>query len=186
MEQSKKIHPKKFLMWLAMGSICMLFAGFTSAAIVKKGLGNWESLQLPWAFYISTIVIIISSITIHQSVQQYKTQKIVHYRSLLLATILLGAVFCIFQIIGFIALHDKGFFFIGYQSNSSSSFLFIIVIMHALHVIGGWIVLCIIYIQSFYKTKKEKALLPLEITAIYWHFVDILWVYLFLFFMWIK
>jgi cytochrome c oxidase subunit 3 len=69
------IHPHKFALWAAMASITMMFGAFTSAYIVKQAAGNWLEFSMPVAFYISTLIILISSITLHTSFKAFKVRK---------------------------------------------------------------------------------------------------------------
>src|SRR4029078_5480939 len=101
MEQRKRIHPHKFTLWVGVASIVMMFAGLTSAYIVKRNQANWTSFDLPVMFWYSTAVIVISSITLHLSNQAFKQREMSRYRGLVVATLLLGILFVLLQGIGF-------------------------------------------------------------------------------------
>ncbi|MGB3236174.1 MAG: heme-copper oxidase subunit III, partial [Ferruginibacter sp.] len=101
MEQRNKIHPHKFNMWMAIGSIMMMFAGFTSAFIIKRNQADWVSFELPNAFWISTVVIVLSSFTIWLALQAFNSRQMNRYRLLMAATFVMGLLFIVLQIIGF-------------------------------------------------------------------------------------
>jgi len=169
-------------MWVAIGSIVMMFAGMTSAYIVKKNQGNWLAFELPVVFWYSTAVILASSLTIYLANVALKAGKLVPYKLLITITSILGILFVKMQWTGFQDLEMRGIALIGTQSNSSSSFLFIITGMHMLHVLGGVVALVVLFFRSFWLKKDQLSLVPVQIVATYWHFVDILWIYLFIFF----
>jgi cytochrome c oxidase subunit 3 len=184
-QQKNRVHPHKFTLWVAMGSIVMMFAGLTSAYIVKRNLGSWLQFPLPKVFWFSTIVIIASSLTIHIAYKQFKVREMARYKTFVTLTMLLGLLFAASQLYGFYQLHYvSDVKLVGSQSNSSASFLFIIAGLHILHMLGGVVALAVIYFRSFSRKLKTYNATPVEIVATYWHFVDILWIYLFLFFMW--
>jgi len=180
--EPQRIHPHKFLMWIAIGSIVMMFAGLTSAYIVKKNQGNWLAIELPVVFWYSTAVILASSLTMHFASTAIKAGKILSYKSLITITAILGVVFITFQYLGFKDLELRGIALIGPQSNSASSFLFIITGLHMIHVLGGVIALIVTFFRSFWVQNSQTNVVPVQIVATYWHFVDILWIYLFIFY----
>lgn len=180
-EQSKKIHPYKFTMWVAMGSIVMMFAGFTSAYIVKRNQPNWQGFDLPLIFYYSTAVILLSSLTMILAVRRFKMQQMAVYRKLLLLTAVLGIVFIVMQWIGFQTLSDNGIKLIGPGSNVSGSFLAVIAGVHMAHVLGGVVALLVILLKAFSRKSRVYSRVGVEVAATYWHFVDVLWIYLFVF-----
>ena len=180
--EPQRIHPHRFIMWIAIGSIVMMFAGMTSAYIVKKNQGNWLAFELPVVFWYSTAVILASSLTIYLANVALKSGKLVPYKLLITITSILGVLFVKMQWTGFQDLEMRGIALIGTQSNSSSSFLFIITGMHMLHVLGGVIALIVLFFRSFWIKKDQISLVPVQTVSTYWHFVDILWIYLFIFF----
>ena len=179
-EQRKKMHPHKFGLWIAMASITMMFAGFTSAYIVREGQGNWVYYKLPFVFWPSTFVIILSSVTIHLAVKAFKKRAMPRFRMLITSTMLLGVLFFGLQLLGFKQLYGNN---IKLTGNPSESFLFIITGMHLLHIAGGIIALLIVFFRAFRTKIKVYNATGLEIVASYWHFVDALWIYLFVFFL---
>ncbi|MBN8836785.1 MAG: heme-copper oxidase subunit III [Sphingobacteriia bacterium] len=184
--QRNRIHPHKFTLWVAMASICMMFAGLTSAYIVKKNQSNWLEFDLPVVFYYSTIVILISSLTMHLAVKAIKARERSRYKNFMLFTAALGVVFGYLQWTGFANLKNHGIQLLGNGSNPAASFLVVIIGLHVLHVLGGIIALLITTIRAFRTGTKVYTSTPVEIVATYWHFVDLLWIYLFIFLNWIK
>jgi len=182
-EQRKKIHPHKFTLWIAIGSIVMMFAGLTSAYIIKRNQPNWLEFNLPVTFWYSTAAILASSITIWLAVRAFRNGEMSKYRKMLIGTLVLGIVFVSLQVIGFIQLWNQG---ITLTKNVSISFLYPIVGLHALHVIGGIVALLIMFLKAFSRRQKTYSAVPIEMMSTYWHFVDLLWIYLLLFLLMIR
>lgn len=183
MEQRKKIHPHKFTLWVAIASISMMFAGVTSAYIVKKDQANWLSFDLPVVFWYSTAVILLSSVTIMLAQRKFKNREMASYRGLVTATVVLGLLFVTLQVIGFVTLAKAG---LTLQKNVSVSFLYVIVGLHMVHVIGGVIALMVMFAKAFSKSVRSYNSVPVEVMATYWHFVDFLWIYLLIFLLMIR
>jgi cytochrome c oxidase subunit 3 len=183
MEKRKRIHPHKFTLWVGIASIIMMFAGFTSGYIVKRSQPNWVTFELPVIFWYSTAVILISSLLLMQALKAFKQREMLKYRGLVVATLFSGVLFVIMQVIGFKQLWEKGFTLTG---NVSFSFLYIIVGVHALHVLGGIIALLILFLKAFSSKVRSYDVVPVEVVSTYWHFVDLLWVYLFVFLLMIR
>ncbi len=179
-KQRQKMHPHKFTLWVAIGSIVMMFAGLTSAFIVKSNQTGWKPVDLPREFYFSTAVILISSITLQVALGFFKNREMNKYRSLMGITLLFGVAFVILQWFGFNDMWAQG---ITLKGSGAGQFLYVIFGLHALHVIGGIITLIVMFIKAFFGKVKLYSSVPVEVMAIYWHFVDILWIYLLLFFL---
>ncbi len=176
-----KIHPKKFALWAACGSILMMFAAFTSAYVVRQAAGNWLEFALPKIFYYSAGVMLLSSVVLQLSYWSFKRGNGTAYRLLLTLGFLLGLLFVAFQYQGWMAMQEMG---IELTGNPSGSFVYILSMVHAGHVLGGIAILLVAMIHAFgldyYITPARK--LRFEMTLTYWHFVDLLWIYLLLFF----
>ncbi len=183
--EKKKIHPYQFYLWGGLGSIVMMFAGLTSAYIVKKSQANWLDFDLPNIFLVSTVVILVSSFTIQMAVKKFKEQNENQYRGFLSVTAILGVLFIILQIQGFQHLQANNIALTGARSNSAGSFLFVITLLHLLHVLGGVIALIWVSLKAFSAKNNMNNDLPVKLISNYWHFVDILWVYLFVFLHWV-
>ena len=173
---------KKTMMWFAMISMTMVFAGLTSAWVVSQGRDDWSvDLVFPAAFTISLIVILLSSCTFYLSKKAIDNGKRGLATLCLLTTLVLGLFFVYLQFSGFSDLIAQGFYFTGPTSNIVTTFIFIIVVTHIAHVIGGLFVLFVVIYNHFKQKYQRGQTLGLELGAMYWHFVDFLWVYLFLF-----
>ena len=183
MEQRKKIHPHKFTLWVGIGSIVMMFAGLTSAYIVKRNLANWITFKLPSYFWYSTIVILLSSVVLYWAVKAFKQREMLKFRTGVTATLILGVLFIVFQILGFQQLWARE---ITLQGNVSYSFLYVIVGLHAAHVIGGLIALLILFVKAVSTKTRIYNIVPVELASTYWHFVDFLWIYLLIFLLMIQ
>ena len=181
-QQRRRLHPYMFVLWVAMASILMMFAGFTSAYIVKRNDSNWLQFSLPPVFWFSTFVILLSSLTIYLAGVSFKARNMVRYQVLITVTALLGVLFVILQALGFSYLEKHGVKLIGSGSNPSGSFLGVITGVHMLHVIGGVIVLIVMFLRAFNKRIKNYSTVPIDVASTYWHFVDAIWIYLFIFF----
>ena len=181
--QRNKIHPHKFTLWVAIGSIVMMFAGLTSAYIVKSGQAGWHEVKTPTIFWISTATLVISSVCIQAALRSFKQRNMVMFRSLLLLTLLLGIAFVAMQWAGFNWLWERGVHFEG--ASGAGQFLYIIFGLHALHVLGGIVALIVLFARQYFGSTRTYNSTPIEIMSTYWHFVDLLWIYLLVFFIWI-
>lgn len=184
--QRGRIHPHKFTLWVAMGSIIMMFAGLTSAYIVRSNQENWLEFSLPPVFWYSTFVILLSSLMMHLSVKAFRAREMARYRLLITITAFLGVLFGVLQFTGFFYLTDHGVRLLGSGSNPSASFLAIIAGLHVLHVAGGVIALLVLFFRAFSSRSKIYSFVPVDVVSTYWHFVDLLWIYLFIFFNWMH
>lgn len=178
-QQQRRLHPHKFTLWVAIGSIVMMFAGLTSAYIVKSNQANWEVVETPAAFWFSTAVILISSVTVQMALLAFKNRDMGKYRALLAVTLALGIVFVVLQWIGFQWMWNNG---VRFSGAGAGQFLYIIAGLHAIHVIGGIVALTVILLRAFFGRIKNYNSVPVELIKTYWHFVDLLWIYLLVFF----
>ena len=176
----------KPMLWVSMISMVMFFAGLTSAYVISMKRDDWVTFELPNAFYISTLLIILSSISIGMSQRFIKKDKRELSIVLLLITFALGIAFVWQQYAGFEDLRNAGLFFTGPTSTVSTSFIIGITLMHAFHVFAGIIVLLVVIYNHFKYKYTSDDLLGFELSAIFWHFIDVLWIYLFFFFYFIR
>jgi cytochrome c oxidase subunit 3 len=137
---------------------------------------------MPKMFWISTAVILCSSLTMQMALRAFKQREMSQYRLLIALTFILGVAFVLFQWIGFRQLWDEH---ITFKGSGAGQFLYVVFGLHALHVLGGVIALIIIFFKAFFGKIKLYSSVPIEVAATYWHFVDLLWIYLFVFFLWI-
>ena len=177
-DEKKRIHPYKFTLWIGLAGIVMMFAGLTSAYIVKRNLANWITFELPKIFWYSTAVIVCSSLTVILSRNFFRQREMKQYKLWLTVTLLLGILFVYMQYIGFGQLWYQG---ITLTRSVSFSFLYIIVGLHALHVIAGVIALIIVLAKAFSIKRKNYSPVSIDMMNTYWHFVDLLWIYLLIF-----
>ncbi len=182
-DQRKKIHPHKFTLWVGLGSIIMMFAAFTSAYIVKRQQPGWTSFDLPVVFWYSSAVILISSVTMQFAVKSFKQREMRRYRQFISITAVCGLLFIGLQLIGFDQIWKSG---ITFRGAGGGQFLYIIAGLHAVHVLGGVITLLVLFFQAFNSKIRNYNSVPIEVASTYWHFVDALWIYLFIFFLWIH
>jgi len=154
----QRIHPHKFVMWVAIGGIVMMFAGLTSAYIVKKNQSSWLQFDLPIQFFYSTAVIVLSSISMYLSSTAIKAGKASSYKTWMTVTAILGIAFLALQWMGFRELQAKNIAIVGPKSNSAASFLFVITLLHMLHVLGGVIALVFFGVRANAK-KSQRAVL---------------------------
>jgi cytochrome c oxidase subunit III len=180
MEQRKRIHPTKFTLWVAIGSIIMMFAGLTSAYIVKRSQPNWSTFEMPVLFWYSTVVILVSSLTMQMALRAFKQRERTKYRGLLTLTVLLGVLFVVLQWMGFAKIWASG---ISFSGAGGGQFLYIIAGLHAIHVIAGLIALVVMFFKAVSTRSRGYNSVPVEVMSTYWHFVDALWLYLLVFFM---
>ncbi|MEO0340698.1 MAG: cytochrome c oxidase subunit 3 [Bacteroidota bacterium] len=176
-----KIPSQIFALLVACASIMMMFAAFTSAYIVRQAAGNWLEFRLPNVFFVNTAVILLSSLTAHMAYRSYIKGNGQMYRLLLVVTFMLGLSFVALQYQGWLAMKEIG---VELTTNPSGSFIYVISGVHVAHVLGGLAALAIALLHAYTLPYKvtEKRKLRFEMTLIYWHFVDLLWVYLLVFF----
>jgi cytochrome c oxidase subunit III len=174
---------KKMLMWFAMVSMFMMFAGLTSAYVVSSKRKDWvDDFEMPNAFLFSTLAIIASSITFFLAKKAIQNSNRAGATVLLLTTLALGVIFVVLQFYGFDQIIKAGYYFTGSSSNVTTSFLYIIVVAHLAHLFAGLLVLLVVIYNHFKQKYTPVQTLGLELGAMFWHFLDVLWVYLFLFF----
>jgi cytochrome c oxidase subunit 3 len=185
--QEKNSRAKKMMLWFGIISLIMSFAGWTSAFVVSSSRPDWlKDFQLPNAFIISTVVIILSSITFLLAKQALKNGQIQKTTILLITTLVLGIVFIYNQFSGFQQIIDLGYNFTGATSNVTMSYIYLIAMVHILHVIVGLICLLVVIYNHFKQKYQANNMLGFELAATFWHFIDILWVYLFLFLYFVR
>ena len=177
----------KLILWFAMMSMTMMFAGLTSAFVVSKSRGDWlKDFQMPNAFFWSTATIILCSVTFHLAKMAIRKDNRNATTSFLLLTLGLGILFVFLQFLGFNQIVANGYYFTGAESNITTTFLYVVTIVHLAHLAGGLISLLIIIYNHFKQKYNASQTLGIELGAMYWHFLDFLWLYLFLFLYFFK
>jgi len=186
-EKARNERSYKLLLLFAMVSMTMMFAGLTSAFVVSKSRADWlKDFQMPTAFFFSTVVIIGCSVTFHLAKRAIQKNNRKATTSLLLTTLVLGILFVILQFRGFGEVVAMGYYFTGTASNITTTFLYVVTVVHLAHLAGGLISLLIIIYNHFKQKYNSAQTLGIELGAMYWHFLDLLWVYLFLFLYFFK
>jgi cytochrome c oxidase subunit 3 len=176
----------KPMLWVSMISMVMFFAGLTSAYVISMRRDDWVRFDLPQAFYISTFLIVMSSILLMLSQKFLKDNNRQLSLLFLVITLILGLGFIWQQYVGFNQLKSSGLFFTGPESTVSTSFIIGITFMHVLHMLAGALVLFVVIYNHFKYKYTPDNMLGFELGAIFWHFVDVLWIYLFFFFYFIR
>lgn len=171
----------KLLLYVSIGSIIMAFAGLTSAYVVTKGSGAGLTFDLPTIFYYSTAIILISSLTINMSLVAARKNNFQQITMWLMITFGLGLAFMFTQYEAWAELYSNKIYFAGRQSNAAGSFLYVITGLHVAHLLGGLLYLIGVIIRSTKQQFNAENHLKLKLCAIYWHFLDVLWIYLFIF-----
>ncbi len=186
MDAVTKERSSKQMLYISMISMVMMFAGLTSAYIISRKREDWVSFELPQALYISTLLIILSSITFMLAKKALVKENRQQTSLFLVLTLVLGLGFVYFQGEGFYQLRAAGFYVAGEGSVVSGALLVVISFMHVLHVFAGLIVLLVVIYNHFKQRYTSTSKLGLELGGIFWHFVDILWILLFVFFFFIR
>jgi len=200
---------KRALLWFGIISILMLFAGLTSAYMVRQGEGKWVQFALPQLFIVSTVIIVMSSVSMQWAVVAVKKNQISTVKTAVLITFLLGIGFVVFQYLAWKELVSQGIYFVGTVKdittqftyvpagnetvaqagdigNVAASFLYVITGLHVAHLLGGILALTVVLIKSFRGKYSSSNYNGIVVCSIYWHFLDALWVYLFFFLLYIR
>lgn len=172
------MNPSKFMVWLFIVTIVMLFAALTSAYIVKQSEGNWLYFDLPRIFWITTAIIMLSSISIQFAYWASGRDDFGKLKAFLIITILLGATFLVGQYYSWKQLVAMDVYFVG---NPSGSFLYVLTGLHAIHILSGLVFLLIVTVSAFRLKIHSKNKIKIEMCTTFWHFLGGLWLYLFLF-----
>ena len=177
------MNPYKFALWLFMGTVVMMFVALTSAYIVKQSYGDWINFKLPFFLWFNTLIIFVSSFTMHFSYFFLKKNNVKLFNIFLFFTFFLSILFLLGQYKVWKYLIANDIYFVG---NPSGSFLYIFTGLHALHLLSG--IFAIFFIWSLVLLNKKlnkkiekKIIFKMELCSIYWHFLDFLWIYLFFF-----
>jgi cytochrome c oxidase subunit 3 len=176
-----QLAPKKFNMWIFIFASFMFFAALSSGFIVYSGgKGHGLNIILPSAFMYSTAVLVISSITLFIASKAAKQLQLSRQRLFLGVTMALGIVFLLVQIYAwYILTYKMGIYFT--DPNASRTFVYVMSGMHLLHIIGGLIFLAAALLGSIKGIPQVRNLYRMEMASIFWHFLDIIWIYLYVF-----
>jgi cytochrome c oxidase subunit 3 len=174
----KSVNAKKFALWLFIVSICMLFAGLTSAYIVKKSDGRWLQFDMPDMFLYSTVVLVLSSVAMHWTYLKAKDNSLKAVKIGIIATAAIAIAFFYMQYLSWVKLVSQDVFLVG---NPSGSFVYIFSGLHLAHLIGGLVFLLVVFLDTMNYKVHSKSMLAIEMCTTYWHFLGGLWIYLYLF-----
>lgn len=178
-QDNQPMDPKRFNLWLAIIATTMLFAGLTSAYIVKKAEGNWNSFPIPEQFIYSTVIVVLSSITMHWAYMAAKRDDLFQVKIASVSTLILGVAFGISQFLGWQVLVRNSVHFTG--DDTAASFFYVLTAFHLLHIAGGWLALTRVTWKAFKLEIHRKSMRSISMCTTYWHFMGILWIYLYLF-----
>lgn len=185
--EEKTRRAKKTMLLFGIVSLVMSFAGLTSAYIVSSTREDWlKDFQLPPAFTISLVLIFISSVTFIMAKRSMKANNRAMTTLFLTVTLLLGVAFIVSQVYGFNQIIELGYNFTGPTSNVTMSYVYVIAFVHIVHVVAGIICLLVVIYNHFKQRYSNGKTLGLELGVSFWHFLDFLWVYLFLFFYFVR
>ncbi|MCB0502160.1 MAG: cytochrome c oxidase subunit 3 [Bacteroidetes bacterium] len=180
---------QRFTMRLAIVSLSMTFAGLTSYYIIYKAKETWSYFEMPSIFWVSTLILAISSMSMMMAHMANRKNNVKVLRLGLILTLGLGLAFCLMQWLGWQELMSRGVFLSG--SGNGNSIFYVITGAHALHVFGGLMFFIPAVIRSFFIFKKsnntylnkesDKLKIRTDLLSVYWHFMGLLWLYLFIF-----
>ena len=173
------MHPKKFGMWLFLASVVMLFAVLTSAYVVRRADGNWFTFELPSMFMVTSVIIFLSSVSLHIAYLWAKKDNPTKVKTWVSVTAILGVLFMVGQLVGWQQMVNNQIHFSG--GNPSASFVYVLSGLHGVHLISAVIFLVIVWNSARKLKISSKNLAQIEMCTTYWHFLGGLWLYLFVF-----
>ena len=184
-DNNGRMHPKKFALMLLIIGMTMLFAGLTSAFLVRHAEGNWDGFKLPSQFVYSTVTVVIGSLTMFGALKSAQRDNLRSVQVLLAITLLMGVAFTYLQFQGFADMAARGYYFVpsegGANGTISGSFVIMLIGLHLLHLLGGVVFLTVVLVKSLMLKVHKKNTLSISMCNTYWHFVGLLWLYLYLF-----
>ncbi|MGB0392019.1 MAG: cytochrome c oxidase subunit 3 [Salibacteraceae bacterium] len=174
----------KPLLWVALAGMTMIFASLTSAYVVRQADSDWLAFELPSVFYYSTAIILISSLTLVFADISAKKDNQKGVKLGLITTLFLSLAFVVSQFEAWSQMMDQGLYFSG--SGISSSFLYVLTLVHLLHVFGGNITLLVTTIKGYKGKYSSKDKLGIELASWYWHYLTGVWMFLLIFLLYIQ
>jgi cytochrome c oxidase subunit 3 len=163
-------------LWVLLTAVIMLFAGLTSAYIVLRGVPAWQNIQLPSLLWPNTVILLLSSITIEISQRAIRRNQIAGMKRWLAISAVLGLMFVVGQLAAWRQLVNSGVYL---PSTLQSSFFYILTGLHGIHIAGGIVALGFVMFRAANNRLTIFNHQPLKLCATYWHFMDGLWLYLF-------
>ena len=184
---TKRREPLNFLLWLGIGGSVLAFSVLLTIYIIRKEGPSWQLTTLPGVFWLSTLAVSLSSVTLHEANRAFQTEQFPLYRTGMASTFFLGLLFVILQAWGWLSLHEQGLLM---HNNTAVGFVYVLSGLHLAHILGGLFFLgkyfreALIhksYVDAFVYSVNPPNRLKLKLITTYWHFVDVLWLALFLF-----
>jgi len=172
------MHPHKFALWLFLGTIVMLFMAFTSAYIVRQAEGNWLEFELPQSMGWNSLILVLSSVTMQWAYVSGKRDELGSVKKGLAITLVLGIAFLVGQYLSWAQMVDQNVYFVG---NPAGSFMYVLTGMHGIHLISGVVFVAVVFVYSLKFQIHAKKMTMMSMCTTYWHFLDGLWLYLFIF-----
>jgi|EP01037_Dinobryon_pediforme_P005008 cytochrome c oxidase subunit 3 len=178
-ESINNLNARKFLVWLVMGASFMLVAGLTSIFLITTPASSDIHTRLPYVFIASTLIILGSSYTLHIANTKLKQLQFGSFRQYIKYTIGLGVLFIILQAVAWMQMIGQQQFFDSHKTYVS--FIYVFVFVHFLHIITG-IGLLIYTLNGSVKNRPNyRITFRTEASTLFWHFIDLLWIYLYIF-----
>ncbi|MCS7298244.1 MAG: cytochrome c oxidase subunit 3 [Bacteroidia bacterium] len=174
-----RLHPKELLLWLYLGATAMLFAGFTSAYLVQRFSEYWKTFDIPVVFWVNTVILVGSSFTLWWAQRGYRRGDPWQLQVGLMATMVMGVVFLLGQFLGWQLLVRQGLFLAG--NHKGASYFYVLSGLHGLHLIAGLIVIGYWTYKALRYQVGSESWLGLRLAGIFWHGLDLLWLYLVVF-----
>lgn len=175
----RSMHPHRFAMWLFLVTVIMIFIALSSAYIVKKSMSDWQYIDFPNMFKWTSVIIVLSSVSMHFAYLSAKKNNIKNIRISLIVTSVLAITFVVGQFMAWGQLVADHNYFSG--GNAASSFIYVFTGLHLVHLAGAIIFLIVVLSNSFQYKIHSKNLLRIELCTTFWHFLGGLWIYLYLF-----
>ena len=163
--------------WILMTAVTMLFAGLSSAYIVLRGVPEWQNITVPRLVWANTLILFASSIAIEFARSAVRKDQLGAVRQWLSMSGILGFGFLVGQLLVWRQLVNAGVYL---STTIHSSFFYVLTGAHALHLAGGLIGLVVVLRRAFTNGLTASNHEPLRVWALYWHFMDVIWIYCFL------
>jgi cytochrome c oxidase subunit 3 len=186
--QPQIMENQRLVLWCFMVASILGFGAFTSAYIVRMAQGNWFRFDIPDLFMYNCITVLAGSFTMFWAYRAAKHDELDQVKYALWATLGLGVIFLFLQYTGFKELTRSGIYFSPRRTDNgdvsplvSGSFFYVIAGLHFVHVVAGLIFLLIVTVKAHQWKVHKKNMLSISLASTFWHFVGILWIYLFLF-----
>lgn len=176
-KEDQRMDPKQFMLWGFLGTVTLLFTGLLMAHVLLFAQNQATAFEIPWEFFLSTVIIVGSSYFLYQSNQALKEDEIDLLKQTILTALALGIAFLLSQAVGWYKLYQLD---VALSSNPALGFIYIISAIHALHILGGLVYLARTHWLAKNFELHSRNQKPMKNCSTYWHFVDGLWLYVFI------